>query len=82
MSSCNIISISNFIFLNSRKTYGLDKYFIEIEDWLNKKPEDGRNVPLLIEADEGVGKKTLIVQWIHYHLLNSRKVINSHIIFY
>jgi hypothetical protein len=25
------------------------------------------NIPLLIEAEEGVGKKMLLVKWINYH---------------
>lgn len=50
-----------------QNTYGLEKYFIEIEDWLAKKPTAENNVPLIIEADEGVGKKTLLVKWINYH---------------
>jgi hypothetical protein len=52
----------------------LEKYFIEIEDWLAKKPSPEDNVPLIIEADEGVGKKTLLVKWIHYHLKANQKV--------
>ena len=52
----------------------MEKYFIEIEDWLAKKPSDEDNVPLIIEADEGVGKKTLLVKWIHYHLKANSKV--------
>ena len=57
-----------------RNTYGLEKYFIEIEDWLAKKPSEEDNVPLIIEADEGVSKKTLLVKWIHYHLKANGKV--------
>lgn len=57
-----------------QNTYGLEKYFIEIEDWLEKKPDKENNLPLIIEADEGVGKKTLLVKWIDYHLKSSTKV--------
>ena len=59
-------------YYSKQSTYGLEKYFIEIEDWLKKKPGQQKNVPLVIEADEGIGKKTLIVKWIEYHLKNSR----------
>jgi len=34
-------------YYKNQKTYGLDKYYIEIEDWLKKKNVDGEpNVPL------------------------------------
>jgi hypothetical protein len=32
-------------YYKNQKTYGLDKYYIEIEDWLKKKPEGDKNVP-------------------------------------
>jgi hypothetical protein len=48
----------------------MEKYFVNIEDWLKKKPESGKNLPLLIEAEEGVGKKMLLVKWIEYHRKN------------
>ena len=54
-------------YYKNQNTYGLEKYFIEIEDWLKKKPNSDSNTPLIIEADEGVGKKTLLVKWINYH---------------
>ena len=36
----------------------------------NKKiimPQETDNKPLVIQADEGVGKKTLLVKWMEYH---------------
>ena len=60
-------------YYKNQPSYSLEKYFIEIEDWLKKKPEEGNNVPLVIEADDGIGKKTLIVKWIEHHIKNSRK---------
>lgn len=39
-------------------------YFIKI-NYIKKKPED--NVPLVIVANEGVGKKTLLVKWMEFH---------------
>lgn len=41
---------------------------MKIDNWLNreiKNPED--NVPLVIVANEGVGKKTLLVKWMEFH---------------
>ena len=40
------------------KGYGHEKYFLEIEDWLSKDVPAEQNLPLVIESDEGVGKKT------------------------
>lgn len=77
MLSWNTIKISTFSNLKNRNTYGLEKYFMQIEDWLVKSPTEDGNVPLVIEADDGVGKKTLIVNWIEYHSKNSRKVYIS-----
>lgn len=61
-------------YYKNQSSYGLEKYYIEIENWLNKKLPEDRNVPLVIEADEGIGKKTLIVKWINYHLNLNKKV--------
>lgn len=52
----------------------MEKYFVEIEDWLNKPQKNGDNMPLVIEAEDGVGKKTLMAKWIDYHLSISKKV--------
>lgn len=55
-------------FYKNQQTFGLEKYFIEIEKWLNTDvEEDEENLPLVIEAEEGVGKKTLLVKWIQHH---------------
>ena len=43
-----------------------------IEDWL--KDEKSDNTPLVIQADEGVGKKTLLVKWMEYHKQNKATV--------
>lgn len=51
---------------------GLDKYFLQIEEWLKDDTSD--NIPLVIEADEGVGKKTLLVKWMEYHEQNNPSV--------
>lgn len=44
-----------------------------IEDWLKDDKSD--NTPLVIQADEGVGKKTLLVKWMEYHKQNKATVI-------
>lgn len=49
-------------YYRNQKTYGLEKYFIDLDEWVAKDIEDPKdNVPLVIEADEGAGKKTLLV---------------------
>jgi len=56
---------------------GLEKYFLKIEEWLDKPlHSDEDNKPYVIEADEGVGKKTLLVKWMEYHEIKKIKVIN------
>lgn len=55
----------------------MEKYFIEIEDWLNQPLEsEEENLPLVIEAEEGIGKKTLLVKWIEHHQNASKQVKN------
>lgn len=45
---------------------GLEKYIVEIEEWLKKKPlRDEDNMPLVLDIDDNMLTKTLIVQWIH-----------------
>ena len=45
---------------------------MEIDEWINKDPaSEEENKPLLIEAEEGSGKKTLLVNWVNYHTNNS-----------
>lgn len=62
-------------FYKNQKTFGLEKYFVMIEDWLKKDIEtQEENLPLVIEASEGVGKKTLLIQWIQHHIKNSKQV--------
>ena len=61
-------------YYSHQSTFSLEKYFIEIEDWLAKdieKEED--NVPLVIDSEKGVGKKTLIANWINYHTENTKQ---------
>ena len=60
-------------YYKKQKTFSLEKYFIRIDDWLSKKTEQSQNYPLLIESHSGVGKKTLLVQWIEYHNKTSYK---------
>lgn len=46
-----------------------------IEEWLNmESPSVEENKPLVIQAEGGVGKKTLLVKWFEYHqqLMKSR----------
>ena len=38
-----------------------------IEEWLNLETNTEDNKPLVIEADRGVGKKTLLAKWYEYH---------------
>jgi hypothetical protein len=38
-----------------------------IEEWLNMETSGEDNKPLVIQADGGVGKKTLLVKWYEYH---------------
>lgn len=45
---------------------GLEKYFVEIEEWLKIKPlRDEDNMPLVVAVDDNMLTKTLVVQWIH-----------------
>merc|ERR1712183_119833 len=60
-------------YYKNQKTFSLEKYFIRIDDWLQKKVEQEKNYPLLIVSHSGVGKKTLLVQWIGYHNKTSYK---------
>lgn len=55
---------------------GLEKYFLTIEEWLDKpsNTKEEENLPFVIEADEGVGKKTLLVKWMEYHAAKKKKV--------
>jgi hypothetical protein len=39
-----------------------------LEEWL--KDEKVENTPFVIQADEGVGKKTLLVKWMDHHRKN------------
>lgn len=38
-----------------------------IEEWLNLDVPTEQNKPLVIQAEGGVGKKTLLVNWYEYH---------------
>lgn len=61
-------------YYNHQSTFGLEKYYIEIEDWLARDvPEDEDNLPLVIQSQEGVGKKTLIANWIKFHQANTKQ---------
>jgi guanylate kinase len=39
-----------------------------LEEWL--KDDKVENTPFVIQADEGVGKKTLLVKWMDHHRKN------------
>lgn len=48
--------------------FGIDRQLLLMEEFIKNdiyRPED--NKPLLIDADDGVGKKALLVKWIEYH---------------
>lgn len=74
MQSLNITKISNLNYL-IRTASGLDRYFLEIEDWLDEDKSLHQNTPLVLEADYGIGKKTLLVKWMEYHAKNKKGVI-------
>jgi hypothetical protein len=57
---------------------GLEKYFLEIEQWIEQ--EQVENTPLIMEADEGIGKKTLLVKWMEYHRANKQGKYPDYII--
>ncbi|EAS04845.2 Sm protein (macronuclear) [Tetrahymena thermophila SB210] len=70
------------IYKNS-SAVGLEKYFLKIEEWLDRPlNSQEENKPYVIEADEGVGKKTLLVKWMEYHETKKKKrypdIILSH----
>ena len=50
-----------------KQSIGLERYFVQIEHWLARPVRPEENLPLLIEAEEGVGKKLLIVKWVEFH---------------
>ena len=54
-------------FYKNQPGNGLEKYYLMIEEWLNMDVQAEDNKPLVIEADRGVGKKTLLVKWYEYH---------------
>lgn len=55
-------------FYKNQSGTGLEKYYLMIEEWLAMTPENQEdNKPLVIQADGGVGKKTLLVKWFEYH---------------
>ena len=59
--------------LTQRKSLALEKYFVKIDEWLKKKPTSPENnQPLVIEGDEGSGKKMLIAKWAEYNNRNRK----------
>mgnify|MGYP003431201065 FL=1 len=54
-------------FYKNQSGSGLEKYYLMIEEWLNMETATEDNKPLVIQADGGVGKKTLLVKWYEYH---------------
>ncbi|CAD8176209.1 unnamed protein product [Paramecium pentaurelia] len=59
-------------YYKNQQTSGLDKHFLKIEEWLDQDVKGKQNLPLVIEAEDGVGKKTLLVKWIGYHNANKK----------
>jgi len=61
-------------FIIFRDTNHLDKYFIEIEQFLNLPIQNSsENKPLIIQTKEGFGRKTLLVKWMEYHQMNNKQ---------
>lgn len=54
-------------FYKNQSGSGLEKYCLMIEEWLNMETSPEENFPLVIQADGGVGKKTLLTKWYEYH---------------
>lgn len=54
-------------FYQHQQGNGLEKYYLMIEEWLNADVPAEHNTPLVIEGDQGAGKKTLLVKWYEYH---------------
>jgi hypothetical protein len=50
-------------FYRNQSGTGLEKYYLMIEEWLAMETTQEENKPLVIEAEGGVGKKTLLVKW-------------------
>jgi hypothetical protein len=56
--------------------FGLDRYFVMIEDYINTDFADPHdNKPLLITGDDGTGKKNLLVNWMEYHKARQHTVV-------
>ncbi|CAK69854.1 unnamed protein product (macronuclear) [Paramecium tetraurelia] len=66
--------------IDFRTASGLDRYFLEIEDWLDEEKSLHQNTPLVLEADDGIGKKTLLVKWMEYHAKNKKGRYQDYII--
>jgi len=65
-------------FYKGQHTYGLERHFMEFDEWVDKEPrKPEENLPLIIEADEGVGKKTLLVKWIQHRQEMTYKVTTN-----
>ncbi|CAD8209657.1 unnamed protein product [Paramecium pentaurelia] len=59
-------------YYKNQQASGLDRYFLEIESWLEEDKTLHTNTPLVLEADDGIGKKTLLVKWMEYHARNKK----------
>ena len=46
---------------------GLSKYTLRIEQWLAEQREPEFNKPLVFHSEPGVGKKSMLVQWLEQH---------------
>lgn len=73
----NYIDSSDIVveYYKNTKVSGLEKYFLQIDNWLEKdfSQNETNNKPLVIQAEEGFGKKTLLVKWMEYHQENAQK---------
>ena len=55
-------------YYKNQSTFDFDKYYVAIEEFVkNSSDREEDNRPLLIAADEGVGRKALLVKWMEYH---------------
>jgi len=65
-------------YYKGQKSFGLDQHFLELDNWVENTPRSQKeNLPLLIEADEGTGKKTLLVKWMEHRKQTSTKVFQD-----
>ncbi|CAD8127534.1 unnamed protein product [Paramecium sonneborni] len=74
----NFVDLNDVIveYYKNQQATGLDHYFLEIESWLDDDDNDEtlltNNTPLILESEHGIGKKTLLVKWMEYHIINKK----------